>query len=133
MAGAVVLVTDERGRLLLIRRADNGLWALPGGSLEPGESLERTARRELIEEVGLRVGALTLMDVFAGPDLFYEYPNGDQVHNVVAAYRASSTEEPRTIAPDEVLEWGYFAESELPSDVSLPDLPILRAFLNGSR
>ena len=50
MVGATVLITDFKGRLLLIRRHDNGCWGVPGGSMEPGESLEQTARRETREE-----------------------------------------------------------------------------------
>lgn len=55
-AGAVV--RDETGRLLLVRRAhapDAGLWSLPGGRLEPGETAEQAAAREVAEETGLQV------------------------------------------------------------------------------
>jgi len=45
MVGAAVGVSDYRGRLLLIRRTDNGCWGLPGGFMEPGERLEDTVRR----------------------------------------------------------------------------------------
>jgi 8-oxo-dGTP diphosphatase len=58
--GAVVL--DARGRLLLIRRGhepSRGLWSVPGGRVEPGESREAAVEREVLEETGLavRVGA----------------------------------------------------------------------------
>jgi 8-oxo-dGTP diphosphatase len=60
-AGAVV--RDVRGRLLLVQRANDpsrGLWSLPGGRIEPGESAAEAAAREVYEETGLRVdvGAL---------------------------------------------------------------------------
>ncbi|MGH3991870.1 MAG: NUDIX hydrolase [Pseudonocardiaceae bacterium] len=54
--GAVI--HDENGRLLLVRRATEpgrGRWSLPGGRVEPGESDADALRRELVEEVGLRV------------------------------------------------------------------------------
>ncbi len=68
-AGAVV--RDAGGRLLLVRRAhepSRGLWSLPGGRVEPGETAERAAAREVFEETGLRVevGAL-LCRVDVGP------------------------------------------------------------------
>ena len=52
-AGANAAVFRD-GRILLIRRADNGLWALPGGLVEVGETLAEAACRELLEEAGIR-------------------------------------------------------------------------------
>lgn len=45
----------DQGRVLLARRADSGLWELPGGKQEPGESLQTCLKRELQEELGIRV------------------------------------------------------------------------------
>jgi 8-oxo-dGTP diphosphatase len=56
--GAVV--HDERGRLLLVRRGrapGRGLWSLPGGRVEAGESAAQAVEREVLEETGLRVRA----------------------------------------------------------------------------
>ncbi len=86
MLGSAVCVFDSHERLLLLRRTDNGYWGLPGGAMEPGESLEDTARRETREETGLEVARLSLMGVFSGPELHYRYPNGAEVYNVTAVY-----------------------------------------------
>ncbi len=51
-------------KLLLIRRHDDGLWALPGGITDPGETLARTAQRELWEEAGLAGRVVELLGVF---------------------------------------------------------------------
>ena len=54
--GAVVL--DEAGRLMLVRRGrepSRGLWSLPGGRVEPGESATEAVAREVLEETGLHV------------------------------------------------------------------------------
>jgi len=53
--GACAVVFDEAGRLLLMRRADNGYWGLPGGHLDHGETLVQAAVRETREETGLDV------------------------------------------------------------------------------
>ncbi|WP_155256768.1 NUDIX domain-containing protein, partial [Mycobacterium avium] len=44
------VVTDEQARILLIKRRDNDLWALPGGGMDLGESIVETAVREVKEE-----------------------------------------------------------------------------------
>ncbi|SDT24201.1 NUDIX domain-containing protein [Paenibacillaceae bacterium GAS479] len=86
MAGACMIVVNKQNEILLQLREDNGLWGLLGGSLEPGESMEEVARRELFEETGLHAGNITLFNVFSGKELYYQYPHGDEVYNVVAAY-----------------------------------------------
>lgn len=58
-AASVALI--DRDRVLLIQRARKpyfGMWSLPGGRLEPGETAEQAAEREILEEVGLRVWRL---------------------------------------------------------------------------
>jgi 8-oxo-dGTP pyrophosphatase MutT (NUDIX family) len=77
--GACVMIRDAGGRVLLHRRADNGAWDLIGGSMEPGETFEQTARREVHEEIGVTLGELELVEVYAGDAFFHTYPNGDQV------------------------------------------------------
>ncbi len=86
--GANVLVTDEQNRLLLLRHGGTAKWTVPGGSLEPGESFEECARRELFEETGLRAEKLEPLAMFAGSDYRYTYPHGDTVDNVSVLYRA---------------------------------------------
>ncbi len=53
MVGAAVLIVNHQNELLMLLRTDNGCWGIPGGAMEPGESLEETARRETFEETGL--------------------------------------------------------------------------------
>jgi 8-oxo-dGTP pyrophosphatase MutT (NUDIX family) len=64
--GARSLVRDKAGRILLIRRADNGYWALPAGALEVGESIAECATREVYEETGLTATELTPIALYSG-------------------------------------------------------------------
>src|SRR2546430_5501037 len=54
--GGSAIVVDERGHILLQRRRDNSRWALPGGVMEIGEDIGRTAAREVEEETGIEGG-----------------------------------------------------------------------------
>jgi ADP-ribose pyrophosphatase YjhB (NUDIX family) len=58
------VVVDDRQRVLLIQRADNGEWQIPGGVLERGEDIRAGLRREVLEETGLTVHPLRLTGVY---------------------------------------------------------------------
>lgn len=112
--GAGVCVLDHQNRVLLQRRGDNGLWSCPGGGLEPGESFEQAARRELREETGLEVGALQFFSLTSGADFFYTYPNGDQVYFVSARFVTREVWGELKADGLETLELRYFALDDLP-------------------
>ncbi len=133
MVGAAVAVFDPGGKLLLLRRTDNGRWGLPGGAMEPGESLEDTARRETREETGLELGRLSLFGVYSGPELHYQYPNGEQVYNVTAVYTGECPEGPLIPSPAEHTEYAYHDLQALPADISPPIRPILRELARSRR
>lgn len=62
--GAEAAIFDAEGRILLVRRSDDGRWCLPCGWVEPNESPEEAAVRETREETGLEVRSQRLVDVF---------------------------------------------------------------------
>jgi 8-oxo-dGTP pyrophosphatase MutT (NUDIX family) len=124
MVGAGVLLLRE-DKVLLQRRKDNGLWGLPGGSLEPGESLEETARREVLEETGLVVAGLKLFGVYSGRDQFYVYPNGDQIYDVCVVYATGEYNGEMAAEAGEVLELRFFALDDLPNNLTPLDRPVL--------
>jgi 8-oxo-dGTP pyrophosphatase MutT (NUDIX family) len=132
-AGSSVLLLDGKDRLLLQLRRDNGCWGLPGGSLEPGESLESTALRELKEETGFHAENLSFFKVYSGEELYYKYPHGDEVYNVIAAYIC--TEYSGTAEPDaeEALKVEFFPLEQLPENISPPDKIVINDLLKTKR
>ena len=65
--GTCAAVFNERGEILLQKRADNGFWSMPGGAVDPGESVEQGALREVWEETGLQVRVGRLVGVYSDP------------------------------------------------------------------
>ena len=127
MVGAAILVLDDQNRLLMMKRSDIGCWGIPGGSMEPGEVVEDSAKREALEETNLEIGEISLFGVFSGPDLYYKYPNGDEVYNVSIVYLSRDWYGEVNLN-DEHTEWRWFPANEIPKDISPPIRPILEKF-----
>ncbi|MFD3543434.1 NUDIX domain-containing protein [Streptomyces sp. NPDC058662] len=77
VVAASAVVTDDSGRILLQRRRDNDLWALPGGGMDMGDSLPGTAVREVKEETGLDVEITGLVGTYTDPRHIIEYSDGE--------------------------------------------------------
>lgn len=115
MIGAAALVTDNTGRILLQKRADNGKWGVPGGGMEPGEEPAQTAIREVYEETGLEVEIKRLIGVFGGKDHVRAYPDGDQFAYISITFECRVIGGEINPDPEETLEARWFAIDELPS------------------
>jgi len=127
LVGAGILVLDEHNRLLLVKRSDNACWGFPGGSIEPGEVVEAAAKRETLEETNLEVGEISLFGIFSGPELFYKYPNGDEVYNILIVY-SSRNWRGEVKLNDEHTEWRWCTTNEIPEDISPPLKPVIEKF-----
>jgi 8-oxo-dGTP pyrophosphatase MutT (NUDIX family) len=125
-ATASVVVLDGEGRLLLQRRSDDGTWGLPGGYVEPGESVEEAAARELQEETGLVARSLEFSRVYSGRELYNKYPNGDETWFVDSVFIARDYSGELSSQGDETLELGFFSVDALPSPLSPSNLPTVR-------
>jgi 8-oxo-dGTP pyrophosphatase MutT (NUDIX family) len=86
--GACALVTDEHGRILMQRRRDSGNWSMPGGTMEIGETLARTAVRETREETGLDIELTGILGIYTDPHHVIAYSDGETRQEFVIAYTA---------------------------------------------
>lgn len=88
VVAVTVHVQDDRGRLLLIRRTDNGLWALPGGAQEFGEYIAETAVRETREETGIDVEVVDVVGIYSNPHHVVEFSDGEVRQQFSICFRA---------------------------------------------
>jgi 8-oxo-dGTP diphosphatase len=114
VVGILAAARTPEGRWLLIRRGDTGTWAMPGGTLEWGETLRTAVAREVEEETGARVTAIgRLVGVYSAPE------RDARFHAVTVLVEAEVTTPLK--GPNnslEVLEVREFADGELPSNLS---------------
>lgn len=118
--GASAAILNAAGEILLTRRADNGMWCLPGGHMDFGETLAETVVRETLEETGLHVTVERLIGIYSAP-----FPEGlvlNGTNQIVAASFLCRVVVGQLCLSDETTEIGYFATHWLPE----PLLPVHR-------
>jgi ADP-ribose pyrophosphatase YjhB (NUDIX family) len=113
---AAVIITADG--VLLQRRDDNRMWGLPGGSVDPGESVRAAVIREVLEETGLDVEPVRLVGVYSDPanHQVVHYPNGDVTHYVSTVFECVIRGGTLTTC-EESLELTFFPPDALPPDV----------------
>ena len=122
LVGSAVLVFNKDYEVLLQLRSDTGKWGIPGGAMEPGESFEETARRELFEETRLRLKGLKFLDVVAGEEYYFRYPNGDEIFNAIALYACEDWEGELQMLDGESKDLRFFPLDNLPPLQGRPEL-----------
>jgi len=108
LAGAGTVVSNDQ-KILLIKRHDDGFWAIPGGLVEVGETPAEAAQRELFEEAGIRADITRLLGVFDSRN--WKSKTGMQLFHFVFL---AETDNPTPHTSTEALDVGYFAEDHLP-------------------
>jgi ADP-ribose pyrophosphatase YjhB (NUDIX family) len=118
----VAIVQDDQGRVLLIHKTDNDLWALPGGGHEIGESISDAVVREVKEETGYDVEVETITGTYTNPGHVMAYEDGEVRQQFSIAFRARLLGgEPRTSSESKRVEWVPPADTE-----DLPMHPSMR-------
>ena len=109
--GTSATILNDEKKVLLTRRTDNGQWCLPGGAMEPGESVTEACIREVWEETGLHVEVMRLVGVYSDPNRIIVYPDGNKVHIVALSFEAKITGGALGLI-NETSEFGYFSLEE---------------------
>jgi 8-oxo-dGTP diphosphatase len=123
VVGVAAAARTSDGRWVLIRRADTGTWAMPGGTVEWGETVTSSLARELREEAGVELrGPGRLVGVYSRPD---RDPRFHGVTVVVACEVDPPSRVPMN--PLEIREVRLFADGELPENLAMGQTDMLVA------
>lgn len=88
VVAVTAFILDEASRLLMIRRTDNDLYAIPGGAQEVGETISQTVVREVREETGITVGVTGLIGVYSDPEHLIAFSDGEVRQEFSLCFRA---------------------------------------------
>lgn len=111
--GCLAVIFDEaRQSVLLTRRQDNGRWCLPGGHMEPGESVAEACAREIWEETGLQVQIVKCIGIYSDPNRVIQYADGAQYQIIGLCFEARPVSG-TLILTDETTEIGYFTRDQM--------------------
>ncbi|MFI1964927.1 NUDIX domain-containing protein [Streptomyces pathocidini] len=117
VVAASAVVTDGHGRILLQRRRDNDLWALPGGAMEMADSLPGAAVREVREETGLDIEITGLVGTYTDPRHIIAYSDGEVRRQFNVCFTARIRGGELTISEEST-------ELRFVPPEALPDLPM---------
>jgi ADP-ribose pyrophosphatase YjhB (NUDIX family) len=112
LPGTTAVVLDADDRVLLGRRADNGVWTLITGILEPGEQPAVGMVREIFEETSVVAEVEHLAEVYAGAPM--EFVNGDRAQFLTLNFRCRYVSGEAKVNDDESSEVGWFRLDDLP-------------------
>ncbi len=125
-----VIIEVEGGIVLIQRRNPPYGWALPGGFVDYGESLEEAAVREAKEETSLDVELLSQLGAYSDPG------RDPRQHNISVVFVARSKSKGKPVASDDALGVGVFDADSLPEELAFDHDKILKDYfesLSGRR
>jgi ADP-ribose pyrophosphatase YjhB (NUDIX family) len=116
----IIIEMESKGIILIKRKNFPYGWAVPGGFVDYGESLEEAALREAKEETNLDIELLRQFHTYSDPK------RDPRHHSISTVYIAKGKGKPK--AKDDALEIGIFTESDLPIDIAFDHRSILKDY-----
>ena len=116
----IIEVESQKGVILIKRKNPPFGWALPGGFVDYGESLEQAAVREAKEETNLHVQLVRQFHTYSDPK------RDPRHHTISTVYIAKGKGNPQ--AQDDAIAIGFFTESDLPDEIAFDHRSILRDY-----
>lgn len=113
-----LVVNKKSNEILLHRREDSPLWAIPGGKIKMDESVEHCLKREIREELGIEVSAKRLLGIYSDPS--YILALGKQVHRVFLIVFLCVIKKGKPKLTDETAEYRWFKKKDLSSIKAFP-------------
>jgi ADP-ribose pyrophosphatase YjhB (NUDIX family) len=120
------LVFNKKGQVLLQKRDDDNLWGNPGGSVNVGETVHDTVKREMSEETGLEVSGLEIFNIYSGEEQHHIYPNGDEAYFVNIIFKTTKYEGILRSVDGESRELRFFDLKDIPENVTKPFICVSR-------
>jgi ADP-ribose pyrophosphatase YjhB (NUDIX family) len=106
VVAVTAFILDDDGRLLMIRRTDNDLYAIPGGAQEVGETISAAAIRETQEETGIDIQVTGLIGIYSDPEHVIEFTDGEVRQEFSICFRARPVGgELRTSSESKEVHW----------------------------
>ena len=115
MIGARCILRDGQGHILLIKRSDNGHWALPAGGIELGDTIRQCAIREVYEETGLTPTKLTPIAILGGADSIATNQWGHTYQFHTTIFLATAWTGELITQTDETTDASWYSPEQLPT------------------
>ncbi len=117
---SVVLLFNDKNQILVEERADDGFFDFPGGGIDPKESAEEAAARELKEETGLIANKLEFFKLYSGEITHYTYFSGDEIYGLDAVYICKDYSGELIPQIEEVNKLNFYNIEDIPLDKLSP-------------
>jgi len=120
--GVCAVILNRKGQFFLHKRTDSVFWALPGGTMEIGESILQCCLREIREETNLKAQIEKMIGVYTSPDCVFEWNDGakNKVWQIFVVAFLCKVENDRVKLNDESSDFGWFSEKEIKKMDTLP-------------